>query len=98
MRARYVAAAAPAGEIYRSAKEDVRVGAWGEGNFQDDETLDWLGEAVFDPLLRFVEEKVGSTFIGAGALQLARQGVRIVDSVHQPGAMDVAVPIGPSPR
>ena len=36
------------------------MGAWGEGNFQDDETLDWLGEAVFDPLVQFVEDNVST--------------------------------------
>src|SRR6516162_2924074 len=40
--------------------EDVSVGAWGEGTFQDDDTRDWLEEVVIDPLVRFVEDNVAT--------------------------------------
>lgn len=36
------------------------MGAWGSGNFQDDETLDWVNSAVFQPLIRFIEDNLAS--------------------------------------
>ena len=37
------------------------MGTWGTGNFDDDDTRDWLEEAVLDPLVRFVEDNVSSS-------------------------------------
>jgi hypothetical protein len=36
------------------------MGAWGDGNFQDDETLDWLEETVLDPLVKFIEDNIST--------------------------------------
>lgn len=37
------------------------MGTWGNGNFQDDEALDWLGSTMFDPLVDFVEANISTT-------------------------------------
>lgn len=34
--------------------------AWGTGNFDDDDTCDWLNSAVLEPLVQFVEDNVSS--------------------------------------
>jgi hypothetical protein len=34
------------------------VGTWGEGNFDSDSALDWIGNAITDPIIATIEQSM----------------------------------------